>query len=139
MNNLSKKQRKNKNLNITELVEKYVIHCLEECADDNENDESKGRVRNRKTRFPNFAGFCRYYGFSRKYIENLMRKKPTQYESLCMIFEDEALNSELSPTVLTAYLKHHLGYTVKPKTEIKDGENEHITLVFEHDIKNDGK
>ena len=49
----------------------------------------------------------------------------------------EALNAELSPTVLTAYLKKRLGYGEKSEatTSTECGQ---LRIVFEHDILEDG-
>ncbi len=128
-----------KKLNITDLVEKYVLHCLVSEAESDESEKSKQEKKSKKSRFPNLAGFCRYYGLTKSYIEELKKTKPLQYESLCMIFEDEALNSELSATVLTAYLKRHLGYAEKVKSERSLCEDEKTVLVFDHDIEDAGK
>ena len=59
---------------------------------------------------------------------------------LCAMFEDEALNSGLSATLISAYLKKHLGYGDKAETASKSSmELEQIKLVFEHDIYEDGE
>jgi hypothetical protein len=127
-----------KKLNITDLVEKYVIHCLMLDGENDEEQGSKPKKKGKKSRFPNLAGFCRFYGFTKTDIEKLKTRKPLQYESLCMVFEDEALNSELSPTVLNAYLKRYLGYADKTKGERGMWEGEQIQLVFDHDIEDAG-
>ena len=54
------------------------------------------------------------------------------------MFEDEALNSELSPTVVTAYLKQRLGYGEKQETHRASCELPELKLVFDHDIFEDG-
>lgn len=63
---------------------------------------------------------------------------PEQYDALLSIFEDEALNSDRSATVLTAYMKEHLGFGEKKEggATVNAGE---IQLMFEHDIFEDGK
>ena len=53
------------------------------------------------------------------------------------VLEDEALNAELSPTVLTAYLKKRLGYGEKSEATTS-AECGQLRLVFEHDILEDG-
>lgn len=87
--------------------------------------------------FPNLAGFCRYLGCGISEFERLQTAKPELYDQICAILEDEALNAEISPSILNAYLKKRLGYTEKAEigTETSCGE---IRLVFEHDISEDG-
>ena len=60
------------------------------------------------------------------------------HEILCSVLEDEALNSSISATLVSAYLKNHFGYGEKPaeKTRVESGD---IKLVFEHDILSDGE
>ena len=86
---------------------------------------------------PNPAGFCRYLGKGMDFWESLRDGEPKIYSVLCAAFEDEALNSDLSPTLLSSYLKKRLGYS-----EQKAGESladcGQMTLVFEHDILEDG-
>ncbi len=66
-----------------------------------------------------------------------MREQQEEYDALLAVFEDEALNSGLSPTVVSAYLKHRLGYG--EKTEEKTAvASEGVKLIFEHDIFEDG-
>lgn len=91
-----------------------------------------------KTRFPNFAGFCRYLGVSVETLEEIFRGYPDSYGVLCAVFEDEALNSELSPTVVTAYLKQRLGYGEKQEQNRASCELPELKLVFDHDIFEDG-
>ena len=61
-------------------------------------------------RFPNMAGFCRYLGVGVEQFCLSMKERQEEYDALCAIFEDEALNSGLSATLISAYLKRHLGY-----------------------------
>lgn len=72
-------------------------------------------------------------------FEALMREHLDEYDALCAIFEDEALNSELSATVISPYLKHYFGYGDKgdggKSVECDLGQ---VKLVFEHDIFEDG-
>ena len=81
------------------------------------------------------AGFCRYLGISTDELERLSRDFPVQYGRLISVFEDEALNSGLSPTLLSAYLKKRIGYEVAKKSAC----DEQIRISFEHDILEDGE
>ena len=91
-----------------------------------------------KTRFPNMAGFCRYLGVGLDALEEIFNGYPDSYGVLCAVFEDEALNSELSPTVVTAYLKQRLGYGEKQEPSRASCELPELKLVFDHDIFEDG-
>ena len=91
-----------------------------------------------KTRFPNVAGFCRYLGVGLDALEEVFEGYPDSYGALCAVFEDEALNSELSPTVVTAYLKQRLGYGEKQEQSKASLELPELKLVFDHDIFEDG-
>ena len=48
----------------------------------------------------------------------------------------EALNADVSPTLLSAYLKKRLGYEKNAGSEICDGQ---LRVIFEHDITEDGE
>lgn len=112
---------------IRELAEKYVLDCRKKDAGA------------KNCRVPNLAGFFRYCGFEGGDLSRLSSEYPEIYSSLCMIFEDEALNSSLSPTVLSVYLKKRLGYNAEDgtaKQSVCDGGQ--LRLVFEHDITEDG-
>lgn len=60
--------------------------------------------------FPNVAGFCRYCGYGEEWFGELKRKFPSACDFILTALEDEALNVDRSPTLVTAYLKHRLGY-----------------------------
>ncbi len=120
---------------IGQLAEEYVTSCLSE----KQNGEGETSQKKKTTRFPNVAGFCRYLGISRDKYERISKKYPEEFGELEAILEDEALNSDVSASVLTAYLKKRLGYTEgekKEKTELETGQ---IRLIFEHDILSDGE
>jgi hypothetical protein len=91
--------------------------------------------------FPNMAGFCRWLGGGISLVERLREADPEGYDLLCATLEDEALNSSVSPTLLSAYLKRRLGYADKEEGGKKstEAECEQIRLVFDHDIMEDGK
>ena len=67
---------------------------------------------------------------------------PNEYDKLIAIFEDEALNSDVSPTLLSAYLKKRLCYSYERSGE-SDGRREdsdkEVRYCFEHDIFADGE
>lgn len=96
------------------LAESYIG----ECAD-------AGRV-------PNMAGFCRFLGMSAARLRELTAKMPEQAGQLQALFEDEALNSKLAPSLLSSYLKARLGYG----EERGDGD---LQITFSHDIMKDGE
>jgi hypothetical protein len=86
------------------------------------------------------AGFCRYLGVGVEQFCLSMKERQEEYDMLCAMFEDEALNSGLSATLISAYLKKHLGYGEKTDTASKSSmELDQIKLVFEHDIYEDGE
>ena len=86
---------------------------------------------------PNPAGFCRFLGKGLDFWEDLSDSDPGTYGVICAFLEDEALNSDLSPTLLSAYLKKRLGYG-EPKGSSGVTDCGQMTLVFEHDIDEDG-
>ena len=91
------------------------------------------------SRFPNLAGFCRFLGVGMARMEILSAEEPEIYDSLCAIFEDEALNSGVSASVLTPYFKKRLGYADKPSASpTGDEESGGIRLIFDHDVWEDG-
>ena len=116
------------NKQLSDLAEKYIFSCRE-TVDSKKNG-----------RFPNLAGFCRFFGFSGEILEKITSDYPDSYSTLCMIFEDEALNSDVSASVLTAYLKKRLGYSEeKEGKKASSLEFDQLKLVFEHDIVSDGE
>ena len=119
---------------LDKLIEEYVSVCSEAC----ELGESAPKKCSKKLRrrFPNVAGFCRYFHIGDAEYERLCAKYPEDFERVKLVFEDEALNSGRSPALLNAYLKERLGYGDKPEKE-NDGDG--IQLVFAHDILEDGE
>ena len=112
---------------LPELAEKYILACRE--------DKDFGKIG----RFPNIAGFCRFFGFSEDALEKIKDEFPESYSALCFIFEDEALNSDISASVLSAYLKKRLGYGEEKEKVNSSLEFNQLKLVFEHDIVADGE
>ena len=107
---------------LPELVEQYVLHCIQKTR----------REERKKSILPNVAGFCRFCGAGREDLENLRESFPREYGALLSVFEDEALNSELSSTTLAYYMKNMLGSD--------GGEDAGMPVIrFEHDILSDGQ
>ena len=109
-------------------LESYIQSCQG-------SDGEKSKKKN--GRFPNLAGFCRRLGEGLSWFEGLRHSHPTLHDRICAILEDEALNAEVSPTILASYLKKRLGYT--DKQESASGTDcGQLRLIFEHDIVEDG-
>ena len=119
-------------------LEAYLAFCRERSP---ETSGSKRSGSGGERSFPNVAGFCRWLGGGISLVEQLREEDPEGYGLLCATLEDEALNSSVSPTVLSAYLKRRLGYGDKEEgaKKIAEAECEQIRLVFDHDIMEDGK
>lgn len=128
---------------LEKLAEEYIIFCHtseeKEQEDKNESASKKKKAGELPSRFPNVAGFCRYFGIGHQKYERLSKKYPEEFEKISAILEDEALNSSVSASVLTAYLKKRLGYADAEKREESEVEAGQIRLVFEHDILSDGQ
>lgn len=123
-----------KNGEIYLLLEEYVRSCYE--SYETLEEDSKRSAKKGKRRFPNAAGFCRYCKIGEGEYDSLAEKYPLEFERIQAVFEDEALNSEVSPTLLTAYMKKWIGYEKSPKTQVRDGQ---LKIIFDHDIMEDGK
>ena len=112
------------------LAEGYVAFC-KSISEGEKKSSGKGMGR-----FPNVAGFCRYFRIGASEYECLARKYPAEFEKLHATLEDEALNSSVSPTILSAYMKKRLGYDRDGEREISDGQ---LKIVFDHNIMEDGE
>ena len=119
---------------IYRVLEEYIKSCTEDT--EVSVDEAKKSSKKGKKRFPNVAGFCRYCGIGEGEYDRLTEEYPLEFERIQAVFEDEALNSEISPTILTAYMKRWIGYEKTPKTQLCDGQ---LKIIFDHDIMEDGK
>ena len=82
----------------------------------------------KKPVFANVAGFCRFAGISVSEFLTLKRKFPTEFESAGAYFEDAALNSGATASLVGMYLRQY-GFWCNPPEE---------ELVCEHDPYGDG-
>ena len=114
------------------LLEEYLESCR------SKPEESGERKRKEESSvFPNVAGFCRYFRIGESDLQQLQTKYPEAMEQLQCVMEDEALNSRLSPTVISVYLKRRLGYE-KAIAENAPKLPEQMQILFEHDAYEDG-
>ncbi len=127
--------------NLLLVTEQYINSCNQSDSDSKEenNGARKEKQRKKSGRFPNVAGFCRYIGIGQSEYARLSKKYPEEFEKLSCVLEDEALNSEISPTLLGAYLKKRLGYDDSARTQKNDVDVGQLKLIFEHDIIADGE
>ena len=114
------------------LAEEYIKECKLESA--------KEREWGRKAceRFPNLAGFARRLNVGVATLKKVEGRWPEQYGLLLALFEDEALNSEKSTTILNAYMKEHFGFGEKKESDAVLSMGD-VKVVFEHDISEDGR
>ncbi len=115
------------------MLEEYIFYCK------NPDTDQASKLPPKKTakgRFPNIAGFCRFMKTGTSELEALEAKFPAEYERILSVFEDEALNSDLSPALLSSYMKKRLFYEKSGGESKDDGE---IKVCFEHDIFGDGE
>ena len=131
---------------LSELADEYLLSCHTtkkegECEDTDEKERRPRKKESDKSaqRFPNVAGFCRYCGIGRGKYERLSKKYPDEFERLCAVFEDEALNSQISPAVLSAYLKKRLGYAESSEAATTQVDTAQLKLIFDHDVFADGE
>lgn len=108
------------------LAEKYILHCLE--------------AESKRPRLPNVCGFFRWLKLGAVALDRLRRLYPEKYRTLLMIFEDEALNSELPPSIISTYMKQSFtGRDIEDESAVSEKEAGPITLIFDHDIDRDGR
>ena len=105
-------------------AEKYIAFCLE--------------AQGKRPRLPNICGFFRWLRLSIIALDKLKRAYPHIFRTLLMLFEDEALNSELPPSIISTYMKQSFVRDAEDKGEAYEDCGP-ITLVFDHDIKLDGQ
>ncbi len=111
-------------------MEQYIIYCRAERSDAEKKDD-------KKSLFPNLAGFCRFVGIGIGELEDICTPYPELFDKLLTVLEDEALNSGLSATLLSAYLKKRLGYDVAHGHT--DAGATQMQIHFEHNIFEDGE
>ena len=89
-------------------------------------------------RFPNLAGFARHLGVSLEELTAWESTREELYARICTVLEDEALNSGMQATLLSAYMKQRLGYGT---ADGKDAPTRHeaVHVLFAHDMGEDGK
>ncbi|MBE6577860.1 MAG: hypothetical protein E7653_06975 [Ruminococcaceae bacterium] len=116
------------------VVDEYISFCHSSAS--GLSDEAQKQRAKQKNRFANLAGLCRYVGTGLSDLAALCKDFPDEYDKLLAVFEDEALNSEVSPTLLSAYLKKRIDYTLDK--EPTDSAKE-VRYCFEHDIFADGE
>ena len=114
------------------LLEEYLAHCRQKRREQAERKKGEEPML-----FPNVAGFCRYFHIGESDLAELEKQYPWAVERLHCVLEDEALNSHLSPTLLSVYLKRRLGYD-KTKGESVEEGGEQMQILFEHDAYEDG-
>ena len=86
-------------------------------------------------RLPTLAGFCSMLGCGLQAAEELAHEFPVEFDYLCAVLEDEALNSARSPTLINTYLKERLHYGERGDAT---GVDTVVQPIFEHDIMEDG-
>ncbi len=113
----------------------YIAECRGETP-----PECGARGERRGTRIPNVAGFCRHIGRGLGYFYSLRESDPEVFGRICAVLEDEALNSGISASILSVYLKARLSGpydTEAPESTSLDSGG--LTLIFDHDIEADGE
>ena len=114
-------------------VDAYLAECKSDTATATSDAAKKAK---RTARFPNLAGLCRYASTGTSDLSELRAEFPAEYDRLLAIFEDEALNAELSSTLLSSYMKHRIMKTDGEQAQNAESE---VSYSFEHDIFADGE
>ena len=112
---------------IVDAIGDYVLLCRKETGG---NPKSAGRI-------PNVAGFCRSLGVTLSDFDRLKKTRPEHHGAICAALEDEALNSQMTATILSIYLKHRLGYS-EDREEVGVTDSGQLRLIFDHDAFEDG-
>lgn len=125
---------------ISELLKSYIELCSAVTEEEDTESDPKRKKSNRsraysKAMFPNLAGFCRYLGIGTQELEAIASEHPAEYGKILAVLEDEALNSDLSATLISTYLKKRLGYDESAKSRSASSQ---LEICFEHDILEDG-
>ncbi len=93
-------------------VRSYTDSCAEK------NEELKKPI------FPNVAGFCRSVGISVSAFRSLARRFPDDYLTALAFFEDAAINSGATASLISLYLKEYDCW----------GQTEEDEVTCDHDI-----
>ena len=112
---------------IIDAIGDYVLRCRQETGG---NPKSAGRI-------PNVAGFCRFLGVTLSDFDRMKSTRPEHHGALCAALEDEALNSQMTASILSIYLKHRLGYG-EDREEVGVTDSGQLRLIFDHDAFEDG-
>ena len=101
---------------------KRLIGRLEAYIEGCKNTDSKKPV------FANVAGFCRYSGISVTDLVSLKRTSPEKFDIIAAYFEDAALNSGVTASLVGMYLRQYGLWAAPPDQEV----------VCDHDMFADG-
>lgn len=130
--------------NATRLLSKYLRFCFRGEEDGGAKGDGGGvppkaqSGKKERRRLPNPAGFCRFLGLSSDAYHRLECEFPTEAGRLYAVFLDEALNSDLSATMLGFYLRHLLGEGIDGEDDREESRGG-VVVTFEHDIFSDGR
>ena len=97
---------------LLDAVRSYTDSCAEK------NEELKKPI------FPNVAGFCRSVGISVSAFRSLARRFPDDYLTALAFFEDAAINSGATASLISLYLKEYDCW----------GQTEEDEVTCDHDI-----
>ncbi len=124
--------------NYDRLLKKYISSCHP--PSEEEGGNSARASKKNEGRFPNIAGFCRFLQIGTEDLIGLSEEFPEAIAYIYAVLEDEALNSTVSPTLLTAYLKRRLGYDREIERRDRPLCSDAPPIIqFEHDIFGDGE
>ena len=115
---------------IDELLRDYLCSCYAYGEDEEKEEEDHAVRREGKTKKKVERGI------GTRELESFGSEHPDEYGKILAVFEDEALNSGLSATLVSAYLKKRLGYDSSTKNS---SEVSGLQISFEHDIFEDGE
>jgi len=90
------------------------------------------QIRNtdsKKPLFPNIAGFVKFAGITPEAFALFKGKFPEEYAISLAAFEDAALNSGATATLISMYLRHYGMWEQKSEDE----------FICDHDIGEDGR
>lgn len=117
---------------VYELANQYIQSCIATGeAGSDKKKEAKGR-------FPNLAGFCRYLGTGIDELARIGSDYPQDYDALKAVFEDEAYNSNVPPSLLSVYFKQRFTADGEQTLQHSNCPMGDIQLIFDHNISEDG-